>query len=62
MSDLTPLVNRILSNNQVISNPIVQNAMQMCKNNDINGLQTLANNIAKERGTTVDDIRKQLNI
>ncbi len=56
------LVNKMLSNNQVLQNPMVQNAMNLAKNNDTQGLQNLANNIAKSKGTTVDAIRKQLGI
>lgn len=56
------MLNRMLSNNQVLSNPIIQNAMSMARNNNINGLQQLAQNIAKEKGTTIDSIRKQLGI
>ena len=56
------ILQKLLSNNQVLNNPMVLNAVNMYKSNDVNGLQNLANNIAKSKGTTVEDIRKQIGI
>lgn len=53
---------KMLSNNQVLNNPMVINAMNLVKNNDVNGLQKLAENIAQSKGTTIDDVRKQIGI
>lgn len=55
-------VNQMMNNNQVLSNPIVKNAVNMAKQNNINGLQQLAENIAKEKGTTIDALRKQIGL
>ena len=38
----------------------MQNAMQMYQNGDTQGLQAMAENLAKERGTTVDDMKSQI--
>ncbi len=52
----------IMQNNQMMQNPMMKNAMEMYQKGDIQGLQTLTENVAKERGTSIDDIRKQLGI
>ena len=49
-----------LGNNEIMRNPIAKNAMEMYKNGDTKGLQAMAENLAKERGTTVDDIKSQI--
>lgn len=58
------MVQGMLNNSQFTSNPMMKSALQMYQKGDIQGLQEMANNLAKERGTTVDqvksDIMKQL--
>ena len=39
---------------------MAKNAMQMLQNGDTQGLQKMAENLAKERGTTIDEVRKML--
>lgn len=36
------------------NNPFANNLMQMAKNHDINGLEQIARNMAKEKGTDFD--------
>lgn len=55
-------IQNVMGNNQMMSNPMMKNAMEMYQKGDINGLQSLAQNIAKERGTSVEEIRKNLGI
>lgn len=62
MNNFMPLVNKLLSNNQVLQNPMVINAVNLAKNNDTQGLKKLAENIAKEKGTDIKTIRSQLGI
>lgn len=62
MNNYQVILQKMLSNNQILQNPMIQNALQMSKNNDISGLQKLAENIASSKGTNVDTIRKQLGI
>lgn len=50
----------IMNNNEIMKNPIAKNAMEMYKNGDTKGLQAMAENLAKERGTTVDDMKSQI--
>ena len=56
------LLNNILKNNQLLQNPMFNNAMQMFQKNDEKGLQELAEKIAKEKGTNITDIRTRLGI
>lgn len=51
---------QIMNNSQIMRNPMAKNAMEMYKNGDTKGLQAMAENLAKERGTTVDDVKKQI--
>lgn len=57
-------LNQIQNNSQIMQNPMIKNTMGMYQNGDTKGLQTLAENLCKERGTTPqemqDMIRKQL--
>ena len=54
------MLKQMLGNNQIISNPIMKNAMEMYQKGDTKGLQSMAENLAKERGTTVDDMKSQI--
>ena len=50
----------IMNNNEIMKNPIAKNAMEMYKKGDTQGLQAMAENLAKERGTTVNDMKSQI--
>jgi thioredoxin-like negative regulator of GroEL len=54
------LIQQLSNNSQVMENPMAKNAMQMFQNGDTQGLQKMAENLAKERGTTIDEVRKML--
>ena len=60
MKNPQAFIQQMMNNSQVMRNPMVKNAMEMYKNGDTQGLQTMAENLAKERGTTVDDIKSQI--
>ena len=53
-------IQQMMNNSQIMQNPITKNAMQMYQSGDIQGLQTMAENLAKERGTTVNDMKSQI--
>lgn len=55
-------VQNMMNNTQVMQNPMMRNAMDMYQKGDVQGLQTLAENVAKEHGTTIDEVRKQYGI
>ena len=51
---------KMMDNSQVMQNPMAKNAIEMYQQGDIDGLKSMAENMAKERGTTVDEIKKQI--
>lgn len=53
-------LNQVMNNSQIMQNPMAKNALEMYQKGDTKGLQTMAENLAKERGTTVDDIKCQI--
>jgi len=56
MPQFNPL-NMIINNIQqrVGNNPMFSNVFNMARNNDVNGLEQFARNIAKEKGVNVDE-------
>ena len=50
----------VMNNNEIMQNPMARNAMEMYQKGDTQGLQAMAENLAKERGTTVDDMKSQI--
>lgn len=60
MKNPQEFLQQMMNNSQVTQNPIAKNAMEMYQKGDTKGLQTMAENLAKERGTTVDDIKSQI--
>ena len=53
-------IQQMMNNSQIMQNPMVKNAMQMYQNGDTKGLKDMAENLAKERGTTVNDMKSQI--
>ena len=53
-------IQQMMNNSQIMQNPMIRNAIQMYQSGDTQGLQTMAENLAKERGTTVDDMKSQI--
>jgi len=51
------MLQQMMGNNAVMKNPMAKNAVEMFQKGDMNGLQAMAENLAKERGTTVEDVR-----
>ena len=60
MKNPQAFIQQMMNNSQIMQNPIMQNAMQMYQKGDTQGLQAMAENLAKERGTTVDDMKSQI--
>lgn len=44
----------MMNNQQVMQNPVLQNAVQMAQNGDSQGLEKLARNLCAEKGVDVD--------
>ena len=60
MKNPQAFLQKMMNDSQIMQNPLAKNAMEMYKNGDTKGLQAMAENLAKERGTTVDDVKKQI--
>ena len=60
MKNPQAFMQQMMNNSQVMQNPLAKNAMEMYQKGDTKGLQAMAENLAKERGTTVDDIKRQI--
>ena len=45
---------------RVQNNPMAKNDMQMYQNGDSNGLKSMAENLCKERGITVDEAKQKV--
>lgn len=54
------LMRQIMGNNQIMSNPMARNAIDMFQKGDMQGVQQMAENLAKEKGTTVDEVKNNL--
>ena len=60
MKNPQAFMQQMMNNSQVAQNPMARNAIEMYQKGDTKGLQAMAENLAKERGTTVDDIKSQI--
>lgn len=54
------MIKQLMGNNQIANNPMATNAMEMFQSGNIDGLKSLAENLAKEKGVSVDDVRSGL--
>lgn len=54
------LLQRMMGNSQIMSNPMAKNAMQMAQKGDTKGIEQMARNLCKEKGLNADDMMKQL--
>jgi len=54
------MIKNMMGNSQIVQNPMAMNAMEMFQSGNIDGLKSMAENLAKEKGTTVDDVRNGL--
>ena len=50
----------IMNNNEITKNPISKNAMEMYQKGDTKGLQSMAENLCKERGTTPQQVQEMI--
>ncbi len=48
------MVMKMMNNPQMANNPIAQNMLNMAKNGDLQGIEEMGRNIAKERGIDFD--------
>jgi hypothetical protein len=51
---------QIMSNNQLMSNPMMKNTMQMAQKGNMQGIEQMARNLCKEKGLNADDVFNQI--
>lgn len=51
---------QMMNNNQVMSNPIMKNALGMVQSGNSKGIEQMARNLCKEKGINPDDVMKQI--
>ena len=58
MKNPQAFIQQMMNNSQIMQNPIAKNAMEMYQKGDTQGLQSMAENLAKERGTTPQQVQE----
>ena len=53
-------IQQMMGDNQMMSNPIIKNALGMVQSGDAKGIEKLARNLCKEKGIEVDDFVSQI--
>lgn len=54
------LMQQIAGNNQIMSNPMVQNVMQMAQQGNMRGVEQMARNLCQEKGLNADEVFNQI--
>ena len=58
--NVTGIMQQIMSNNRIMGNPIIKNAMSMVQSGNSKGSEQMARNLCKEKGINPDDVMKQI--
>ena len=53
-------IQQIMGNNQIMSNPMAKNVIDMAQNGNMQGIGQMARNLCKEKGINPDDVMKQI--
>ena len=53
-------IQQMMGNNQIMSNPMVQNVMQMAQQGNMRGVEQMARNLCKEKGLNADEVFNQV--
>jgi len=54
------LIQRIAGNNQMMSNPIMKNALGMVQSGNMKGVEQMARNLCQEKGLNADEVFNQV--
>ena len=54
------IMQQIMSNNRIMGNPIIKNAMSMAQSGNSKEIEQMARNLCKEKGINPDDVMKQI--
>lgn len=60
MNPMEIMLQRMMNSPQVQNNPLARNAMEMYKNGDSKGLQEMAENLCRENGTSIEEMKKSI--
>lgn len=60
MKNPQAFLQQAMQNNQINQNPIAKNAIEMYQRGDTQGLNELAQNLCKEKGTTLEEMTNQI--
>lgn len=50
----------IIGNNQIMSNPMAKNAVELMKKGDAQGIEQMARNLCKEKNLNADEVMQQI--
>ena len=53
-------IQQMMGNNQIMSNPIMRNALGMAQQGNMQGIEQMARNLCKEKGLNADDVFNQI--
>ena len=51
---------QIANNNQLMTNPMMKNTIQMAQQGNMQGIEQMARNLCKEKGLNADDVFNQI--
>lgn len=51
---------QMMGNNQIMSNPLMKNTIEMAQKGDMQGIEQMARNLCKEKGLNADDVINQI--
>ena len=60
MKNPQAFIQQMMNNSQIMQNPLAKNAMEMYQKGDTKGLQAMAENLCKERGTTPQQVQEMI--
>jgi hypothetical protein len=53
-------IQNMLSNNQVMKNPMAKNTLDMAQKGNMQGIEQMARNLCKENGLDADEVMNQI--
>ena len=53
-------IQQMMGNNQMMSNPIMKNALGMVQSDNMRGVEQMARNLCKEKGLNADEVFNQV--
>lgn len=53
-------IQQMMGNNQMMSNPIMKNTLEMAQKGNMRGVEQMARNLCKEKGLNADEVFNQV--